>query len=55
MLIPTFGQQILINQLMRVEQIDIINVVTSTVMTLVLSTIITLMAIWLYERERIIS
>lgn len=55
MLIPTFGQQILINQLMRMEPVDSMNIVTSTVMTLVLSTILTLMAIWLYERERIIS
>lgn len=55
MLIPTFGQQILINQLMRMEPVDSMNIVTSTVMTLVLSMILTLMAIWLYERERIIS
>lgn len=55
MLIPTFGQQILINQLMRMEPLDIMNIVTSTVMTLVLSAILIVMAIWLYERERIIS
>jgi sodium transport system permease protein len=54
MLIPTFGQQILINQMMRAEPVDTMNVITSTVMTLVLSIALFFIAIMLYERERII-
>ena len=54
MLIPTFGQQLLINQLMRLEPMDTMNVVTSTVMTLLLSAGLSLIAILLYKRERII-
>lgn len=54
MLIPTFGQQILINQMMRAEPVDTMNVITSTVMTLVLSIGLFFIAIMLYERERII-
>jgi sodium transport system permease protein len=55
MLIPTFGQQILINQLMRMEAVDIMNVIISTGMTLVLTVGLTFIAIKLYERERIIA
>ena len=54
MLIPTFGQQILINQIMRVEPLDIMNIITSTTMTLVLSMGLFFVAVLLYERERII-
>jgi sodium transport system permease protein len=54
MLIPTFGQQILINQLMRLEPISLSNAVISTVMTLVISTGITMIAIRLYNREQIV-
>jgi sodium transport system permease protein len=55
MLIPTFGQQILINQFLRSEPILASNLVISAVITLVLSGIITFGAIKLYENERIIG
>jgi len=54
MLIPTFGQQLLINQFMRLEPISVSNAVISTVMTLVISAGITLIAIRLYNREQIV-
>jgi sodium transport system permease protein len=54
MLIPTFGQQILINQLMRVEPLDAMNILISTAVTFILTWILTLIAFRLYERERII-
>jgi sodium transport system permease protein len=55
MLIPTFGQQILINQFLRSEPISGINIMVSTVLTIFLATAITLIAIKLYEGERIVS
>jgi sodium transport system permease protein len=54
MLIPTFGQQILINQFMRLEPISLSNAVVSTVMTLAISAGITMVAIRLYNREQIV-
>ena len=54
MLIPTFGQQILINQFMRMEPINIWNAVLSSVITLLLSFAITWIAIKLYQREQIV-
>ncbi len=54
MLIPTFGQQILINQFLRSEPILPANLVISALITLVTSVIITWGAIKLYENERII-
>jgi sodium transport system permease protein len=53
MLIPTFGQQILINQLMRGEQLNPLFVVVSAAVTLVAAGLLTLIAVRLYERERI--
>jgi sodium transport system permease protein len=55
MLIPTFGQQILINQFLRIEHISAMNIVISSVMTVFLATVITFIAIKLYEGERIIT
>ena len=55
MLIPTFGQQILINQFMRAEPISGMNVLVSAVLTILLSVVITFIAVKLYEGERIIS
>jgi sodium transport system permease protein len=55
MLIPTFGQQILINQFLRIEPILPMNIVISSVMTIVLASVITFIAIKLYEGERIIT
>jgi sodium transport system permease protein len=54
MLIPTFGQQILINQFLRAEPILASNIFISALLTLVLSVIITFGAIKLYENERIV-
>jgi len=55
MLIPTFGQQILINQFLRFEPISGLNILVSTVLTILLSIGITFIAIKLYEGERIIA
>jgi sodium transport system permease protein len=54
MLIPTFGQQLLINQLMRGEPVNPINVLISTVVTLILAGVLVWVAIKLYERERVL-
>lgn len=54
MLIPTFGQQLLINQLMRGEPLSAVNVALSTLVTLIAAAIFTLIAIRLYKREHII-
>lgn len=55
MLIPTFGQQILINQFLRFEPISGTNIAVSTVLTILLSVVVTYIAIKLYEGERIIT
>jgi len=54
MLIPTFGQQLLINQFMRLEPIIPSNAVIATVVTLLIAAGITLIAIRLYSREKIV-
>ena len=54
MLIPTFGQQIMINQFMRLEPVSVSNAAISTAMTLVIAAILTLFAIRLYNREQIV-
>lgn len=54
MLIPTFGQQILINQFLRSEPILAINILISALMTLAVSVIITYGAVKFYENERIV-
>lgn len=55
MLIPTFGQQILINQFLRSEPILASNIWISSLLTVLLAIAITGIAIKLYEGERIIS
>ena len=55
MLIPTFGQQILINQFLRSEPILGLHIVTSALLTIVLALAITSIAIKLYQGERIIT
>jgi sodium transport system permease protein len=55
MLIPTFGQQILINQFLRYEPISNTNIIVSALLTILLSIVITFIAIKLYEGERIVS
>lgn len=54
MLIPTFGQQIMINQFMRAEPFSVSNALISTVMTIIISAGITFIAIRLYSREQIV-
>lgn len=54
MLIPTFGQQLLINQLMRAETIAPIHLWVSTLVTLLFAGILIGIAIKLYQRERVI-
>jgi len=54
MLIPTFGQQLLIHQFMRLEPVSVADGVISTVVTILFSVAFTLVAIWLYNRERIV-
>jgi sodium transport system permease protein len=54
MLIPTFGQQLLINQFMRGEPVSAANILISAAVTLALSVVLIMLAIRLYEREQII-
>lgn len=54
MLIPTFGQQMIINQLTRGEVVQPLHVVISTVATLVVAAILIYVAIRLYSRENIL-
>lgn len=55
MLIPTFGQQLLINQLLRAEPISWVYVLVSTLVTLALSVSLIWLAIRMYSRERILG
>jgi sodium transport system permease protein len=54
MLIPTFGQQVLINQLMRGEAVDPLFVAVSAAATLALGTALTAVAMSLFGRERVL-
>ncbi len=54
MIIPTFGQQILINQFMRGEPISPLNIAVSALVTTVLSAALIVVAIRLYQGERVI-
>jgi sodium transport system permease protein len=54
MLVPTFGQQILINQMLRGDPINPLFVLVSTLATLIVSIALVLAAIRLYQRERIL-
>ncbi len=54
MLIPTFGQQLLINQLMRGEPIEPLFVVISAASTLVAALPLIYISVRLFERERVI-
>ena len=53
-LIPTFGQQLLINQIMRAEPVLPLNVWASVLMTLLIAVLLTILAIRLYHREQIL-
>ena len=55
MLIPTFGQQILINQFLRSEPISGMNIMISAVLTILLAMVTAYIAIKLYEGERIVT
>jgi sodium transport system permease protein len=54
MAIPTFGQQLLINQLMRGEPIDPMNVVVSVGSTTLCAILLVYLAVQLFKRERIL-
>ncbi len=54
MLIPTFGQQLLINQLMRGETLNILHVILSVSLTLLVGATLTWLAIRLYEGEQVV-
>jgi sodium transport system permease protein len=54
MLIPSFGQQLLINQMMRLEPINAWHVIASVLATILVATIFTWLATILYKRERIL-
>jgi hypothetical protein len=54
MMIPTFGQQLLINQLMRDEPVSLINAVVSALVTIFLSLGLIFIAIRLYQKERLL-
>lgn len=54
MAIPTFGQQLLINQLMRGEPIDPLNVLVSVVSTTLCAILLVYLAVQLFKRERIL-
>jgi sodium transport system permease protein len=55
MLIPTFGQQLLINQLLRGESIVLGQAVVSALATLAVSAALVLLATSLYRRESLLS
>lgn len=54
MLIPTFGQQLIINQLMRGEPVNPVNVVVSAAATLLAALILIYVAVGMYQNERIL-
>jgi sodium transport system permease protein len=54
MLIPTFSQQILINQVMRGEPINPAYLALATAVTLVTGALLIALAVWLYGRERLV-
>ena len=54
MLIPTFGQQLLINRVMRGEVVDPVDVATSAAVTIVVAALLLTLAVSLYRREKIL-
>ena len=54
MLIPTFGQQLLINQLLCQEPLNWVHVVISVVVTLLITGVLFWAAVRLYEKEKIL-
>jgi sodium transport system permease protein len=53
-LIPIFSQALIVNQLLRGETIQLANVIASAVATLVATVLVTMVAVRLYEREKIL-
>ena len=54
MLVPTFGQQLLINQVLRGESVRPLNVVVSAAVTLLAGLVFVFVAAKLYEREQVL-
>jgi len=54
MLIPTFGQSILINQMLRGETVLLDHILIASAATLVVAIILVFVAIYLYQREQIL-
>ena len=54
MLVPTFGQQVLINQLMRGEPIDPLFTAVSAAVTLAIGLLLALAAMRLFGREQVL-
>lgn len=54
MFIPTFGQQLIINQWMRGESVDPLNVLVVSVFTIIISIFLIFFAVKLYQRERLL-
>ncbi len=54
MLLPTFGQQVLINQVMRGETLSALNVAVSAAITLIFGVAFIFVAIRLYQREQVL-
>ena len=54
MLIPTFGQSLLINQMLRGETVLAVNTLVTVAATLLAALGLTWLAIWLYHREQIL-
>jgi sodium transport system permease protein len=55
MLIPTYGQQLLINQVMRGEATDPVYIAVSAIATLAVGLLLLLVAFRLYERETVLA
>jgi sodium transport system permease protein len=54
MLVPTFGQQLLINQFMRGEPVSVLNLVVASVVALAVGVALTWLAIRLFSREQVV-
>ena len=52
--IPIFSQSLIINQLLRGETIQTVNVAASVIGTLIAAVLVTVLAVRLYEREKIL-
>jgi sodium transport system permease protein len=54
MLIPTFGQQLLFNQVLRGEPLDLLHVLTATLVTTALALVLAFLTARLYQREAVL-